>query len=545
MRLGHLRPPRESVLRVLPFASVALLGQLSALWPPGPSNQGAYAVSTVLLLVLLLAAFTLGARRGFTKPGAWIVRASVYAVSVAFLMVATGGVDSGLGALLLIPVVGVALYGTPRESVAIAVGVLVALVVVSVVGPPHIHSSTPRRIVVMESIVVVISVAVHVLRRQLTESNLRTVQLLHHEEAINTAARQLVQLSEPPQITALGARLAAQIAVPSEAPDRSAAYFRIDDGMLVVDVPGTSKGIGGSVVECWPVEEHPGLRDAVATLRPVSAPLDPAEAGPALGLVLRETGITHGAWVPVCPDGDLHGVLSVSTRNGPLAPECVDRCVALGHFLELALSNWAAHEKLEQQATAEERRRIARELHDGLAHELAFIASKTRGCATGTAPSAGVDVRAVAGAADRALDEARRAITILSIARPQTLDDAIAQTAEDLGARHGMAVDLDLAEGVEVPGDVTENLLRIVREAMTNAASHGGSEHVKVTLEQHDGLRLVIEDDGCGFETADDRSPDGSGFGLQGMRERASSVGAVLQVVSAPRQGTRVEVAFR
>ena len=114
---------------------------------------------------------------------------------------------------------------------------------------------------------------------------------------------------------------------------------------------------------------------------------------------------------------------------------------------------------------------------------------------------------------------------------------------EDLGSRLGLAWDLELADDVEVPGEVTENLLRIVREAITNAANHGASEHVRVSLERAGQLRLVIEDDGCGFDPDGER--DGSGFGLQSMQERAHSVGAVLSVDSVPEHGTRVLVAFR
>lgn len=361
--------------------------------------------------------------------------------------------------------------------------------------------------------------------------------------------RRLVTLTDPAAITALGVELAVNMAFPADAPVRRACYYRILGRCVVVqdlvDESGQAEALERDVPaeytfdDDWLLKEHPGLQQAVRTLQPVAARLDPDQVGPMLRRSLEHMGVTHGAWVPVCVDGTLHGVLGVAGQGKPVPQESLSRLVALGHVLELALSNWSAHEKLKEQATLEERRRIARELHDGLAHELAFIASKTRGArADGSGGS--LDVRAVAGAADRALDEARRAITVLSVARPQSIDDAIAQTAEDMGARFGMAVELDLAEGVEVPGQVTESLLRIVREALTNAATHGKSARVRVRLEQCERLRLVVEDDGCGFDPEGPR--DSGSFGLLSMEERAASVGAELVVDSAPDRGTRITV---
>ena len=528
------RPPlRDAVTSYLPFVVVALAGQLSVAWPPGPTDGAAYLVSW-LILALVVALLVL--RRGL-PPKTFVVGAALYVSSVAFLMLASGGMASGLGVLLFMPVVGVALYGKPWESVVVVAFVLAAILAVTVAASPHLLGTAPRRLFLTGAIAAMLSVAIHTLRGRLVQANAHTERLLRHEEALNAAARQLVQLSEPPQITALGAQLALGIASPAGSEILRASYFRVEDAMVVIDAQFDQ--LGTEVEATWPLQEHAGLREAVASLRPVAGEIDRAAAGPAVRAVLDATGVTHGAWVPVCPDGTLHGVLAIASRGAPIPDECVQRCVTLGHFLELALSNWAAHRKLEVQATVEERRRIARELHDGLAHELAFIASKTRGALAGGATAH--DARALSDAADRALDEARRAITVLSITHPQSLDDAISQTVEDLGSRLGVTWDLQLAHDIEVPGEVTENLLRIVREAITNAANHGASQHVRVSLERADRVRLVIEDDGCGFDPGRERP---GGFGLQSMRERAASVGAELSVESSRQHGTRVAVAF-
>jgi signal transduction histidine kinase len=525
---------RDPVTSYLPFVVVAVVGQLSAAWPLGTADSVDYVISTLLLLVT----GTLVVLRRGRPPRTFVVGVALYVSSVSFLMLATGGVGSGLGSLLFMPVVGVALYGKRWESVFTVAAILAAILAVTLAAAPHMVGATPRRLLLTGSIAAMLAMGIHILRHRLVESNARTARLLGHEEALNAAARQLVQLSEPPQMTALGAQLALGIAAPPGSEILRASYFRIEDGVVVVDAQFDN---GGMVIEeCWPLDEHPWLREAVDTLQPVAARVDPGDAGPTVRAVIATAGVTHGAWVPVCPNGELHGVLAIASRGAPVPSECVERCVALGHLLELALSNWAAHHELKERATAEERRRIARELHDGLAHELAFIASKTRGTAEGV--SAPHDAREIAGAADRALDEARRAITVLSVSHPQSLHAALAQTVEDLGSRLGVAWDLELAEDVEVPGEVTENLLRIVREAITNAANHGASEHVHVRLEQAEQLRLVIEDDGCGFDPGLERAA--GGFGLLSMQERAASVGAVLSVDSAPRHGTRVAVAF-
>jgi len=520
----------ERLYRALPFLAIGTVAQLSAAWPPGPVHPADFWLSTALFVV---AGILMVLPHGLL-PATVVLPNCIYVASVAFLMLATGGVGSGIGSLLLIPIVGAALYGHRWESAIVVMFVVGALFGVSIASPEMV-AATARRLVLFGSMGAVISTSIHVLRERLMASHRRTSRLLDQAETINTAARQLASLLEPSSITALGTELAARIASPPAPEPRSALYFRIDDGVAFID--GQCGETGTNVEQGWPLDEHPALKQAVQTGNPVLAPLVLNGVDPSLDAV--RTG-NHGAWVPVRPDGVLHGVLAIISRGFPVTDESLDRCVALGHLMELALSNWFAHQRLAQQATVEERRRIARELHDGLAHELAFIASKAHrpGGRTVTA----VDAGELANAADRALDEARRAISILSTSHPETVDRSITQTAEDLGARHGIGVRLDLATGVDLPGEVTEHLLRILREAVTNAATHGNPNQVTVRLLRDDGVRLVIEDDGRGFETG--TLTMSSGFGLISMEERARLIGARYQLESSPAHGTRIEVAI-
>ena len=155
-----------------------------------------------------------------------------------------------------------------------------------------------------------------------------------------------------------------------------------------------------------------------------------------------------------------------------------------------------------------------------------------------SAPATSVKVAMLAAAAERALDESRRAIAALT-SSDQPLDLALAQAAHEVANRVGTRLTLELDAGVHVSASTREQLVRIVREAVTNAARHGHAEMVTVALTNGNGLTLRIEDDGLGFEPV---AANGNGFGLVSMSERASSLGGELRIVSAPTDGTAVEV---
>ncbi|HVL31791.1 MAG TPA: ATP-binding protein [Solirubrobacteraceae bacterium] len=198
-----------------------------------------------------------------------------------------------------------------------------------------------------------------------------------------------------------------------------------------------------------------------------------------------------------------------------------------------------AQRELEQSAVLEERRRLAREIHDGMAQDLVFIVQEAEHLARHNGGSE--SAADIATAARRALDDSRGAISALVRPTDEPLADALARVAQETAGRWGSAVDAHVAVGVELPPSTREALLRIVGEAVANAARHGRARRIRVDLAECPKLELRIADDGVGFDPAslDERS---GRHGISGMRERAERVGGQLRVESRPGEGTQVVV---
>jgi signal transduction histidine kinase len=124
----------------------------------------------------------------------------------------------------------------------------------------------------------------------------------------------------------------------------------------------------------------------------------------------------------------------------------------------------------------------------------------------------------------------------------EPLDEALARSAQDVAERLGARVTFHLERSVEAPAPLREALLRIAREAITNAARHGGAQALTVSLTRAEDLTMTVADDGCGFDPAAPPKRPGGGFGLTSMRERAEALGGALAISSAAGRGTTVEV---
>jgi signal transduction histidine kinase len=193
--------------------------------------------------------------------------------------------------------------------------------------------------------------------------------------------------------------------------------------------------------------------------------------------------------------------------------------------------DWA-HRRAAENAVFHERRRLARELHDGLAQELAFITTESRRL------SAHPGAQHLAEAAERALEESRAAILALTRPTDEPLERTIAVAAQSVGARAGLEVTVAVRPGLEISSEARQALLRILREAMSNATRHAEASKVHVAIDGPAPLVMAISDDGVGFDPETAGRPDS--LGLQSMRERAINLGGYLSVESLRGQGTTV-----
>jgi two-component system, NarL family, sensor histidine kinase FusK len=227
------------------------------------------------------------------------------------------------------------------------------------------------------------------------------------------------------------------------------------------------------------------------------------------------------AWMPTLV------VDPCSANESPRMPECPDK------------------------GAAEERRRLAREVHDTLAQYLSATALQLQ-VARRLLPS-GADaenhIQEAQALTHRALDEARRIIwgVAPSLLRGRSLPEALADEAEDFSRRtHVMASFAQIGGPVTLDDERSVALIRVVQEALHNIEKHAAAKRVRVELEaeaEAGEVRLLVVDDGCGFALSPSTKSDalrGGSFGLTSMNERVRLAGGRLDIESAPGWGTRV-----
>ncbi len=259
--------------------------------------------------------------------------------------------------------------------------------------------------------------------------------------------------------------------------------------------------------------------------------------------------------VPIVAGGEVLAELFLADKTGPdgLDPgqftEADQRLIeTLSAHAALAVANAQRTERARELSVAEERARLARELHDSVTQTL-FSLTLAAESAAALAAGSGSDA-ALSEQLDRVRELARTGLdemrSMVGTLRPADLDaeglaEALRKRVDLLRRVHDVRLSLRTRGPARVRDRTVEReVLLVASEALANALQHAAASAIEVTLDTGgDTVRLVVADDGTGFDLAATRR-DSHRLGLTSMRERAEALGGTVHVDTAPGRGTRV-----
>jgi len=380
--------------------------------------------------------------------------------------------------------------------------------------------------------------------RELSELLARTDQQNAELSALLTVGRasaSSVELSET-----LDEALAAVLAVTSA---EATELWLADGGVLTLE---RFRGVGASAFGSRPsLLFGEGLPGAAAKERSALLVHDRSVDPRFESKKIAALGLQTFCALPLRDRTGTVGVLAVAARSKTAFASPGERRVleGIGEQLAVAVENARLHERVLDRAVLEERERIARELHDGLAQVLGYINTQTQAVKklleSRRIGAAASELDAMGAVAREVYADVREAIVGLRAA-PKGLVPAIREYLSRLPGMTSCEIELRVvgdAEEVALAPSTEIQLLRVVQEALSNVRKHASACHVEVIVSaDEDGVGVEIADDGHGF---DPLLLDRTGWprlGLQTMRERAQAIGGAFDVVSAPGEGTRVAV---
>ncbi|MHA0858166.1 sensor histidine kinase [Paenibacillus sp. CMAA1364] len=213
----------------------------------------------------------------------------------------------------------------------------------------------------------------------------------------------------------------------------------------------------------------------------------------------------------------------------------------------LSTHNAELAEQARVSAIVEERQRLARELHDAVSQQL-FAISMT--------------ATAVGRTLDKDFDKAKRQVTLIeemsAVAQSEMralllhlrpvylegkpLEQGLTELVNEFKVKVPMDIIFEMDKGIHLMKGIENHLFRIIQEAMSNTLRHSKANKMEIRIHQkQDTLRLVIRDDGIGFELDDKKQ---TSYGLLNMKERVMEIGGSIQWITAINKGTRIEIAI-
>lgn len=255
--------------------------------------------------------------------------------------------------------------------------------------------------------------------------------------------------------------------------------------------------------------------------------------------------------VPVLCKGPFQGNLYLSGKKtaAEFSEQDEETLVRFATKITIAIDNAHMHQRMRAFVVAEERLRIAREMHDGMAQVLAYVNTKAQAVKEylrqGRSEEASQQLEQLAGAARDVYTDAREGIAALRtrVGNGRSLEAALQEFVDRWQDQSGIVGELTTEGRLDLAPTAELQVLRIIQESLTNVRKHSGARRARVALRRTDEqIHVEIQDDGRGFDPST-RSREGwPRFGLAIMRERAESIGASLDVESTPEAGTRLSV---
>ncbi len=257
--------------------------------------------------------------------------------------------------------------------------------------------------------------------------------------------------------------------------------------------------------------------------------------------------------LPLTSAGDILGVVCFTFDRGYLLLERTRELLeAISSQIAVAIKNAQLYQQVQDVVILEERDRIAREMHDGFAQVLGYVNTKAQAVrhllSTGRVDEAAAMVEQLEEAAREVYVDVREAILGL---RATAQDDRhLVPRIRDYLELFERLADLKVhcsvengADAVHLPTSAEIQVLRIIQEALSNVRKHAGATEAAVRLRAKDGcLRVIVKDNGHGFDPSNYDRGDWPQFGLKTMKERSEAVGGKFHLRSAPGRGTTVAV---
>ena len=260
----------------------------------------------------------------------------------------------------------------------------------------------------------------------------------------------------------------------------------------------------------------------------------------------REAGFQTMVTIPVQMQQRVLGEVDLFFRSPvELTDELRDLLEAMTRHLASAMEGLRATALEREAAVSEERSMLARELHDSIAQSLAFLKIQTQLLRDAVARGDVAKRDRSMGELDVGVRECYADVRELLVhfrtrTSEEDIESALRATLSKFEHQTGIATTLGMVgHGLPLPSDLQIQVLHVVQEALSNVRKHAQATRVDLVVHRHPRWRFEVQDNGVGFEVVS-VPPDSLHVGLGIMRERAQRIGAVVQVESAPGQGTRV-----